>query len=50
VSYHHRREKAWGRRPKVELAVTAAVLVVVVGALIVFLFVYHDLPFRVSGP
>ena len=29
---------------------TVAVVVLIVGALAVFLVVYHDLPFRISGP
>jgi hypothetical protein len=43
---------AQGRRrnPTFELIVTAVMLVVLVGSAVVFLFVYHDLPFRLSGP
>jgi hypothetical protein len=33
-----------------ELLITATVVVLVVGVLAVFLFIYHDLPFRIGGP
>jgi hypothetical protein len=33
-----------------ELVITATVVVLVVGLLAVFLFIYHDLPFRIGGP
>jgi hypothetical protein len=45
-----RRRKPWGPHATLELVLTAMVLGLVVAAFIVFLFVYHDLPFRLSGP
>ena len=48
MSYHHHRQSEWGRNPKLERAVTAIIFAVVIGALVVFLVVYHDLPFRIS--
>ncbi len=48
--YHYRRPRNWGRNATLEIVLTAVVLVALVGGLVVFLFVYHDLPFRVSGP
>jgi succinate dehydrogenase hydrophobic anchor subunit len=38
------------RNPTFEMIVTAIMLVVLVGSFVVFVFVYHDLPFRLSGP
>ena len=37
MSYHHHRQKEWGRNPKMERTVTAIMFAVVVGALLVFL-------------
>jgi hypothetical protein len=48
MGYHNRRRREWGTSPRAELVVTAIVLAVVVGTLLVFLLVYHDLPFRPS--
>jgi hypothetical protein len=48
VSYHHRQRKDWGRNPRAEQIATVVVLALIVVALVVFLFVYHDLPLRVS--
>lgn len=49
--YNHRRQRnPWGSNATLELVVTAIVFVVVVALLVVFLFVYHDLPFRLSSP
>ena len=51
MSYHHRpQRKTWGRNPTLELVVTAIIFALVVGMLVLFLFVYHDLPFRISTP
>jgi succinate dehydrogenase hydrophobic anchor subunit len=38
------------RNPTFEMIVTAVMLVVLVGSFLVFVFIYHDLPFRLSGP
>ncbi len=48
--YQHRRQRNWGRNATLELVLTAVVVIVVIGSILVFLFVYHDLPFRISGP
>jgi len=37
------------RQATLELVVTAFVFVLVVVALVIFLFVYHDFPLRISG-
>jgi hypothetical protein len=39
-----------GHIARFELVVTIATVVVIVAALVVFLVVYHDLPFRIGGP
>jgi heme/copper-type cytochrome/quinol oxidase subunit 2 len=46
----NRPTNGWGRNPTLELVTTAVVVLAVIGMLVVFLFVYHDLPFRVSTP
>jgi hypothetical protein len=33
-----------------ELVITATVVLLVVALIAVFLFIYHDLPFRIGGP
>lgn len=43
-----RQYKPWGRHPTLELVLSAIVLVVVIVTLVVFLFVYKDLPFRTA--
>lgn len=48
MAYHHRREHSWGRNARLELIMTAVVIVVVLGVLALFLFVYHDVPLRTS--
>jgi heme/copper-type cytochrome/quinol oxidase subunit 2 len=49
--YHNRRRnRPWGRNATLEMVITGAVIVLLVALLVVFLFVYHDLPLRVSGP
>lgn len=40
--------KPWGRNATLELVITALVLLALIATAIVFLFVYHDFPFRVS--
>ncbi len=44
--HHHRPHKPWGRRANLELAATIIVLVLLVGLIVLFLFVYHDFPLR----
>lgn len=47
--YHHRRErKPWGRHATFERVVSAIVLLALIVVLILFLFVYHDIPLRTS--
>ena len=49
MTYHHRRPRSpWGRHAVLEMVFTAVVLAVVVGVLVLFLFVYHDVPLRTS--
>jgi hypothetical protein len=37
-----------GRNPTLEMIVTVVAVALVIAGLAIFLFVYHDLPFRVS--
>jgi hypothetical protein len=48
--YYRRPRDPRGRNPRLELALSVLVVAVMVGALLVFLLVYHDFPLRVSGP
>jgi hypothetical protein len=48
MPYYHRRPRPWGRNARVELVATALVMVIVLGVLVLFLFVYHDVPLRIS--
>ena len=49
--YHHRRRRTpWGRHATLEMVLTIVVVFLVIAVLVVFLFVYHDLPFRISTP
>jgi hypothetical protein len=49
MAYHHRRRREpWGQHALLELFLTVLVLAVLVAGAIVFLFVYHDFPLRVS--
>ena len=48
---HRTRRKQyrpWGRQAKFEMAITVFVMLAVIATVVVFLFVYHDFPFRVS--
>ena len=48
--YHRRRRSDRpGRLSRFELITSAIVLVAVIATLVVFLFVFHDLPLRLSG-
>ncbi len=47
--YNRRRRERPSRHPRLELVVSAFVLIVVIVMLLVFLFDYHDFPLRVSG-
>jgi ABC-type Fe3+ transport system permease subunit len=38
------------RNATFELVVAAATLALIVGGILVFVLVYHDLPFRIGGP
>ena len=46
MSYHHRRERSWGRNARAEMIASVIILVLIVGTLAVFLLVYHDVPLR----
>lgn len=48
--YHYRRPRNWGRNATLELVLTIVVVLVVAAVIGVFVFVYHDLPFRLSTP
>lgn len=45
--YHHRRQNAWGRHATFEAVISAAVIVLIVAMLGIFVFVFHDIPLRV---
>ncbi|MGI8921179.1 MAG: hypothetical protein ACR2HD_05835 [Solirubrobacteraceae bacterium] len=47
--YNRRRRERSPRHARLELAVSAFVLIVAIVMLLVFLFDYHDVPLRVSG-
>jgi hypothetical protein len=49
--YHNRRRQQDrpSRLSRLELVISAVVLALVIAGLLVFLLVYHDLPFRLSG-
>jgi len=44
---HYNRRQ---RNPTLELVVTVVVMALLVVTVLVFLFVYHDFPFRLGGP
>ena len=48
--YHSRRPHTWGRNARIEVIATVVALALVIALLAVFLFVYHDIPFRLGGP
>jgi len=48
--YHSRRPHTWGRNARIEVIATVVALAIVIALLAVFLFVYHDIPFRLGGP
>jgi heme/copper-type cytochrome/quinol oxidase subunit 2 len=51
ASRHRTRRKQykpWGRQATLELVICAFVLVALIATAVVFLFVYHDFPFRFS--
>jgi hypothetical protein len=47
---YNRSRESWGRNATLELVVTAVVVGLVIAGLVVFLIIYHDLPFRIGGP
>jgi heme/copper-type cytochrome/quinol oxidase subunit 2 len=50
-TYHSRRRRnPWGRNSTLELVLTVVTVLAVIGVAALFMFVYHDLPFRLSGP
>jgi heme/copper-type cytochrome/quinol oxidase subunit 2 len=48
--YHSRRPHTLGAQRRIEVIATVVVLAIVIAILAVFLFVYHDIPFRLGGP
>jgi heme/copper-type cytochrome/quinol oxidase subunit 2 len=48
--YHSRRPRTWGRNARIEVIATVVTLAIIVAFVAVFLFVYHDFPFRLGGP
>jgi heme/copper-type cytochrome/quinol oxidase subunit 2 len=48
--YHSRRPPTWGRNARIEVIATVVTLAILVAIVAVFLFVYHDIPFRLGGP
>src|SRR5205823_15123433 len=48
--YNRRQRNPRGRNPTLELVVTGVVMALLVVTVLVFLFVYHDFPFRLGGP
>ena len=48
--YNRRRRDTRGRNATLELVVTVVVMALLVVGVLVFLFVYHDFPFRIGGP
>ena len=48
--YYSRKPRGWGRRAKVEMAVTIVVIVAVIATILIFLLAYHDFPFRIGEP
>jgi hypothetical protein len=49
-SHRTRRKqyKPWGRQARFEMAITIAVLLAIIATVVIFLFVYHDFPMRIS--
>ncbi|MEA2125579.1 MAG: hypothetical protein QOI80_2361 [Solirubrobacteraceae bacterium] len=43
-----RQYKPWGRQATLELVISALVVIALIATAVVFLFVYHDFPFRFS--
>jgi hypothetical protein len=43
-----KRYRPWGRQATLEMAISAFVLLALIATLLVFVFVFHDLPFRIS--
>jgi heme/copper-type cytochrome/quinol oxidase subunit 2 len=48
MGYHYRRPPRQSRNPRLEVALTAVVIAILLGVLFLFLFVYHDVPLRTS--
>jgi hypothetical protein len=48
MGYYYRRPREPGRNPRLEIALAAIVLLVLLAVAFVFLFVYHDVPLRTS--
>ena len=48
MGYYYRRPPRRSRNPRLDFALTAIVLALLLMMVVVFLFVYHDFPLRVS--
>jgi hypothetical protein len=48
--YSRKSRNPWGRHAKLELALTIIVVVAVIATILVFLLVFHDIPFRSGEP
>jgi hypothetical protein len=48
--YSRKPRTGWGRHATLEMAITILVIVVVIAAILIFLLVYHDFPFRLGEP
>ena len=47
--YNRPRRARRSRNPRLELALSAIVVVAILVTIVVFLLIYHDFPLRVSG-
>jgi hypothetical protein len=48
--YYKRPRTPWGRHARWELALTIIVVVAVIATILIFLLVFHDIPFRSGEP
>jgi heme/copper-type cytochrome/quinol oxidase subunit 2 len=51
MSKHRTRRKQyrpWGRQATLEMVVSAVVLILLIATILVFVFVFHDFPMRIS--
>ena len=48
--YYRKPRSGWGRHARLEMAVTIIVIVAVIATILIFLLVFHDIPFRLGEP